>query len=230
MSSVLVLLTARSSQDRGQEGPQLLKAVPGTSEHGETGKQIEFVSKRDSRWTKSTWTQPSKYWCSWSHTLTGTVISVTSNNFRSQTFTVIPLPLWNGIVTFSSAARDAPTTWLGALSPVTPLTPSTITWRDSSGFDCKLPIVISMDHARGASGMFWTYGCRGWGCRLGHDGEDQDREDHCLNSGDWHRTGTETECPTHRKESTDPMESTPTTDPRLHRVSDFVMTSKRTEK
>lgn len=38
-SSVLDILTARSSQDRGQDGPQLLKAVPGTSEQGETREQ-----------------------------------------------------------------------------------------------------------------------------------------------------------------------------------------------
>lgn len=33
---ISVILTARSSQERGQEGPQLLKTVPGTCEHGGT--------------------------------------------------------------------------------------------------------------------------------------------------------------------------------------------------
>lgn len=39
-----VILTARSSQERGQEGPQLLNAVPGTCEHGAT-KNTHTLSK-----------------------------------------------------------------------------------------------------------------------------------------------------------------------------------------
>lgn len=59
---------------------------------------------------------------------TWTVVSVTGDNLSSQPLTVISLPLRTGTVTLSPPALNAPATWLGTRSPVTPLTPDTITW------------------------------------------------------------------------------------------------------
>lgn len=131
-----VIPTARSSQERGQEGPQLLNTVPGTCEQGATENTL-ITSKhwhrinwnvKKTQYVDHTYSQP-LFILHTTHKHTWTVVSVTAHDLRSQPLTVAPLPLWTGTVTLSPPGSNPATAWLGTVRPVTPLTPATVTWK-----------------------------------------------------------------------------------------------------
>lgn len=124
--SVGVIPTARSSQERGHDGPQLLNAVPGTSEHGATeNNTVKILTKHQN--SSQSQSQPLS-----THQDSGQCYSWWPQSPAPHNICHRLLE-WDYHAISSGFAP--PAARLGALRPVTPLTPATIAWNIPQAHD-----------------------------------------------------------------------------------------------